>query len=54
MKKKLHGKARVSSVLTIQRLSYHKKETCDCSLFILGPLCLFKSRVEISFKVGRL
>jgi hypothetical protein len=36
-KKKLQGKVRTCSILTIQSSHYRREDTCDCSLFLLGP-----------------
>jgi hypothetical protein len=44
LKKMLHGKARTSSIVAIQSLSYRSEEMCDCSLFLLGPFSLVNLR----------
>jgi hypothetical protein len=46
-KKKLHGKMMTSSVLAIQSLSFRRKETCDCSLFLLEPFSF--SNLKMTF-----
>jgi hypothetical protein len=42
LEKKLHRKARTSSILTIQSLNYRREETCDCSLIPLETLLPFQ------------
>jgi hypothetical protein len=45
-KKKLLEKARTSSVLAIQSLSYRREESCDFLLFLLGPFSFSNRRMR--------